>query len=107
MLAESQRLQAELNDILVELRGDRTKSRRNVFTPPSISERMSRIVGSQWDTTAAPTETERQAFQFAAEAFAVQLDRLHALADDLESFESRLEAAGAPWTPGRLPEWSN
>jgi hypothetical protein len=105
LLAESQRLQTKLDDILVQLRGDSTKSRRNVFTPPSISDRVDRIVGSQWDTTSAPTQTEKDAYGWAADAFSTQLSRLHEFANDLEAFEDQLEAAGAPWTPGRLPEW--
>jgi hypothetical protein len=106
LLAESQRLQTELDDILLQLRGDTTRKKRNVFTPPSISERVNRIVGSQWDTTSAPTLTNLKDYQWAAEAFATELDRLKVLSAALDSFESQLEAAGAPWTPGRLPEWS-
>jgi photosystem II stability/assembly factor-like uncharacterized protein len=106
LLAESQRLQKELDDILVELRGDRTRQQRNVNTPPSISSRVSRVVGSQWDTTSAPTQTQRDAYGWAADAFSNELARLQTLATDLDAFESRLEAAGAPWTPGRLPNWT-
>jgi photosystem II stability/assembly factor-like uncharacterized protein len=106
LLAESQRLQTELNDILVELNGDETRENRNVFTPPSISERVNRIVRSQWDTTSAPTQTNKDGYEWAADAFSKELGRLKALASDLETFESQLEAAGAPWTPGRLPNWT-
>jgi hypothetical protein len=106
MLAESQRMQTELNDILVQLRGDRTRSRRNVNTPPSISSRVFTIVYSQWDTTSAPTKTELDGYTWAAEAFATELTRLKTLFADLETFETQLEAAGAPWTPGRLPDWT-
>jgi photosystem II stability/assembly factor-like uncharacterized protein len=105
-LAESQRLQTELDDILVKLRGDRTRSRRNVDTSPSISQRVSRIVGSRWDSTSALTKTELDSYTWAADAFSVELDRLETLFTDLEAFEKQLEAAGAPWTPGRLPSWS-
>jgi photosystem II stability/assembly factor-like uncharacterized protein len=105
LLAESQRLETELADILVELRGDETKEKRNVFIPPSISERVNRIVGSQWDSTAAPTATNVQDYEWAAEAFSTELDRLKSLASEIDRFEQRLESAGAPWTPGRLPEW--
>jgi photosystem II stability/assembly factor-like uncharacterized protein len=106
MLAESQRLQTEIDDILVELSGDETRENRNVFTPPSISERVNRIVGSQWDTTSAPTQTKKDGYEWAADAFAKELARLRALASDLDAFENQLEAAGAPWTPGRLPNWT-
>jgi len=106
MLAESQRLQTEIDDILVELNGDETRENRNVFTPPSISERVNRIVSSQWDTTSAPTKTKMDGYDWAAEAFATELGRLNVLATELEAFENQLEAAGAPWTPGRLPNWT-
>ena len=106
MLAESKGLQTEIDDILVELNGDETRENRNVFTPPSISERVNRIVRSQWDTTSAPTQTKKDGYEWAADAFAKELGRLKALASDLETFESQLEAAGAPWTPGRLPNWT-
>ncbi|MBD3856251.1 MAG: hypothetical protein IFK92_06915, partial [Acidobacteria bacterium] len=99
-------LQTEIDDILVELNGDETRENRNVFTPPSISERVNRIVRSQWDTTSAPTQTKKDGYEWAADAFAKELGRLKALASDLETFESQLEAAGAPWTPGRLPNWT-
>ena len=107
MLAESQRLQTEIDDILFELSGDDTRGDRNVFTPPSISDRVNRIVGSQWDTTSAPTQTEKDGYEWAADAFSIELTRLKSFASDLESFENQLEAAGAPWTPGRLPDWTN
>jgi len=106
LLAESQRLQTELDDIVVELSGDETRENRNVFTPPSISERVNRIVRSQWDTTSAPTQTKKDGYEWAADAFSKELGRLKALASDLETFENQLEAAGAPWTPGRLPNWT-
>jgi hypothetical protein len=106
LLAESQRLQAELDDILVQLSGDETRSNRNVFTPPSVSSRVYRIVRSHWDTTSAPTRTEKDGYEWAADAFENELARLKSLASDLVTFESQLEAAGAPWTPGRLPNWT-
>src|SRR5205807_2577082 len=32
--------------------------------------------------------------------------QLDTLAEDLSKLEKDMEAAGAPWTPGRMPEWS-
>ena len=106
MLAESQRLQTELDDIIVKLSGDETRQDRNVFTPPSISDRVNRIVGSHWDTTSAPTQTEKDGYEWAATAFSTELGKLKSFASDLDAFESQLEAAGAQWTPGRLPNWT-
>ena len=47
-----------------------------------------------------------QDYEWAAEAFATELNRLKVLSSDLDAFEQQLESAGAPWTPGRLPEWT-
>ncbi len=105
LLAETQRLGGELNEILVALRGDPTKSARNVFQPPSIEDRIERIAGDQWYTTQAPSTTHQQAYRWAAEAFTAELERLRNLFAQLEDLEDELEAAGGPWTPGRLPEW--
>ena len=62
-----------------------------------------RIAGSQWYTTQAPTQTNRDTFKWAGEAYDAELERLRKLFDDLRALEERMEAAGAPWTPGRLP----
>jgi photosystem II stability/assembly factor-like uncharacterized protein len=103
LIAEMQRLQEELNSILLVLRGDPAKSERNVFQPPSIKERVDRIAGSQWYTTSAPTQTNRQTLQWANDAFNVERMRLRKFFYDLRALEARMEEVGAPWTPGRLP----
>ena len=104
-LAEARRLQTELDDLRVELVGDPTKAERNVFTPPSIYGRVNRIVGSQWNTTQGPTETQMDAYGWAGDAFTNALGRLNVLIADVQQLERELELAGAPWTPGRIPVW--
>jgi hypothetical protein len=104
-LVEARRLQREIDDIQIELSGDPTKQERNVFTPPSISHRVNRIVRSQWTTTLGPTRTQRDNYGWAADAFAVALDRLRTVMTELQALEGELELAGAPWTPGRVPAW--
>jgi hypothetical protein len=104
-LATARAFQAELDDIEISLIGDPTKAGRNVFTPPSISDRVDRIVSGLWTTTQGPTQTQRDTYGWAGEAFAGELDRLNSLITELEAFEAELETAGAPWTPGRVPTW--
>jgi exonuclease VII small subunit len=62
-----------------------------------------RIASDQWYTTQAPTTTHERAYAWASEAFEAELAKLKELVVDLESLEERAEAAGAPWTPGRMP----
>ncbi|MEM6455319.1 MAG: glycosyl hydrolase [Acidobacteriota bacterium] len=104
--AEVEALHDRLDAIQLAMRGDATRGERNVFTPPSIVQRVERIVSDQWWTTQAPTQTHRQAFGWATEAFAPQHKALAALVSDLEALEARAEAADVPWTPGRMPTWS-
>ena len=98
---------ATLTEIVRALRGDRAARARNENTPTSIVERAQSIVEDGWASTAAPTQIQRDAYAIAGEELAVQLARLRPLVEkDLAALERAMEAAGAPWTPGRLPDWS-
>jgi hypothetical protein len=60
-----------------------------------------------WATTAGLTNTQRRAYEIAADEFGDVLGRLQTLVEqDLAAFEKRAEDAGAPWTPGRVPRWT-
>ncbi len=106
LLADTQQLEDQLNKLLIELRGDRMLSRRMEPTPPSISGRINSVVSDQWYVTSAPTKTQEDNYGYAAEAFARVLADLRTLVEtDLRQLESKLDEAGAPWTPGRFPTW--
>ncbi len=104
-LTELATIEGELNDIQVVLTGDRSKARRNEPVDPSIAGRIDRVVQGQLSTTQPPTNTNRSGFEWASEAFAEQLGALRALDGRLGALEDALEVAGAPWTPGRFPDW--
>jgi photosystem II stability/assembly factor-like uncharacterized protein len=92
--------------ILRALRGDVILRGRNENTPISISERVQTIIGDLSNTLAKPTGTDREGYAIAGGEFADQLSKLRTLMDvDLKELEHALDIAGAPWTPGRLPEW--
>ena len=79
---------------------------RNEPTPPAILDRVQSIVDTQWNATSAPTATSEEAYAFAAQEFKGELDKLRQLVlVDLKKIEDRMEATGAPWTPGRIPIW--
>jgi photosystem II stability/assembly factor-like uncharacterized protein len=95
-----------MNELLRLLRGDGTLRARNEGTPPSITERIENITGDQWQSTSAPTQTQIDAYRIAGEEFLPLLGGLRTLVDvQLKGVENILEKAGAPWTPGRIPEW--
>jgi photosystem II stability/assembly factor-like uncharacterized protein len=99
-------LDDRLADLRTELFGDRTVGSRSEPTSPGILDRVLRSVYGGWTVTAAPTTTHRRGYEIAAEEFEGWLARLRTLVDrDLAALEDEMEAAGAPWTPGRVPTW--
>lgn len=106
LAATARTLEQQLNEIRVPLTGDPTVSRRGEPTPASISARVGEVVRYFWGQSGAPTATQRQNLQWAGEAFGPVRARLEQLVErDLRALESAAEAAGAPWTPGRVPKW--
>ena len=106
LLAEATTLDKRTNDILRALRGDNALRARNMNLPPSIGERVGDIVGGQRMSTARPTQTQMNQYAAAAQDFETTLAQLRQLIEgDLLRLEKQMEAAGAPWTPGRIPEW--
>jgi hypothetical protein len=99
-------LEKRKNDILRALSGDTAARQRNMNTPPSINDRIGYVVGAQRMSTSRPTQTQQAQYAAAAQDFEGVLVQLRQLIEvDLTRLEKQLEAAGAPWTPGRIPEW--
>jgi hypothetical protein len=101
-------LDRRTNEILQALSGDTAARRRNMNTPLSINDRVSYVVGAQRMAISRPTQTQLNQYNAAAQDFEGVLVQLRQLIEvDLARLEKQLEAAGAPWTPGRIPEWRN
>jgi photosystem II stability/assembly factor-like uncharacterized protein len=99
-------LEKRANEIIRALSGDAEARRRNMITAPSINDRVGYVVGAQRMSTARPTQTQVNQYAAAAQDFETVLGQLRQLIEvDLSRLEKQLEAAGAPWTPGRIPEW--
>ena len=97
-------LEKENNEILRALRGDVTLARRSENVPMSIVERVETIVGNESASLQRPPGTDVQMYAVAGQEFAGVREKLRVLVDvDLKALEQALDAAGAPWTPGRLP----
>jgi hypothetical protein len=101
-------LEKRVTEILRALNGDTSARQRNMNTAPSINDRVGYVVGAQRMSTSRPTQTQVNQYAAAAQDFEGVLTQLRQLVDvDLTKLEKQLEAAGAPWTPGRIPEWKD
>ena len=95
-------LRKELDALATQMNGDRTLRRFQEPSLPSITDRIFTIVGGHWNTRLGPTQTHRDSLRVAAEQLGSVQETLRRLIEtDLAQIEEQLEAAGAPWTPGR------
>ena len=99
-------IKKELDELNEELNGDRLKADYEGSSPTSVKERVDLITGALWTTTAAPTTTFKKSYDAAANKFGDLLTKLKSIDSEIKSVESKLEKYGAPYTPGRFPEWN-
>ena len=108
LMNDAAALEKRKNEILKALSGDQALRQRNFNLPPSINERVGAVVGASRMSTARPTQTQMDQYTHAAAEFEGVLAQLRQLIEvDLQKLEKQMEAAGAPWTPGRIPEWKD
>ena len=87
------------------MNGDGSLTRREFEALPGINGMINGIAGSLWNTTSGVNGNLEQAYQHAAQKFAGVHTEVKAVDGDLKALEQQLEKAGAPYTPGRLPDW--
>jgi photosystem II stability/assembly factor-like uncharacterized protein len=106
MMGQARALEHRLADLRQQLSGDATLRKHEEPVPPSIVDDVQNAVAGQWFQTHGPTATHQKSYENAATRFAPVLEQLRTLVDtDLAALQKQAEAAGAPWTPGRVPEW--
>src|SRR5205814_339941 len=94
-----------LRDISTTLNGDVEIRRHEEPTAPSLSDRIDRVVGGSWTSTSKPTATHQRAYEIASTSLTRVIADLRGTLDALRALGDRAEAAGASWTPGRVPDW--
>jgi chromosome segregation ATPase len=103
---EATNLEKRLSEINRALRGDPVLRSRDEPTVESISDRVNSAAGVMRLTTGKPTKTALETWQIAADELSAEIPKLRRLIEtDIRALEKQLDAAGAPPTPGRLPDW--
>ncbi|MCH9651324.1 MAG: glycosyl hydrolase [Deltaproteobacteria bacterium] len=102
LLANLHRVEEKLFDVRKELLGDRVRRSLREPTTPSVLGRLYSVIGGHWDTRQGPTQTHRDSLEVARTSYRDLAAGLRQILDqDVRAIEEALEAAGAPWTPGR------
>lgn len=100
-LLKARALRGELLDLRVLLSGDDTVGARQEPTLPGLLGRIGDVTGSVWATTQLPTATQRQNLTWVEAGLTGVTQRLDSALATLKGLEAALEAAKAPYTPGR------
>ncbi|HEX9185747.1 MAG TPA: glycosyl hydrolase [Vicinamibacteria bacterium] len=100
--AELAAIRSDLHAIDEALAGNRARASVEDDGPHTVTRRVAAAaMGTRWSTY-GPTPTHRRSLEIAEKELASLRERLNALLEErLPAFERKLEAAGAPWTPGR------
>ena len=107
LAAKADSIEQRNREILRALRGDVELQKRNEQVASSINDRVKAVLEGERFSLAKPTQTHVDDYNIAAADFSEQLGKLRALVEvDMAKLNKNMEAAGAPWTPGRVPEWS-
>ena len=88
-----------------KLNGDRLIDQYEGVAPTSLKGRVDMITSALWTTTSAPTTTFKQSYNAAADQFEGLLRTLKSIDNSIKAIELQMEKNGAPFTPGRFPEW--
>ncbi|MEQ8767087.1 MAG: glycosyl hydrolase, partial [Planctomycetota bacterium] len=99
---EARRLELALMDAGEKLSGDPTPGRYEEVGDPSILSRLRTAYFGSFGQSYGPTQTHRRQVEIAKEEYAAVKDDIRSLVEtDVEELKKKLDAAGAPWTPGR------
>jgi photosystem II stability/assembly factor-like uncharacterized protein len=101
LLGRVRALQDRVADLGLRLWGDPVRGQLREPSTPTIVGRVGQVADGHWWTTEPPTETFRTSVEIAAGQLGEVEETFLQMSEEIEVLEEALEAAGAPWTPGR------
>lgn len=108
LMEKANKIENELDHILWKFNGQSPKASREENRPalPSLNERLNAIMYAHWSSTSDVTQTQKEQYNILVEEFPPVIDELKTINNtEIKELENELDKLGAPYTPGRLPEW--
>jgi photosystem II stability/assembly factor-like uncharacterized protein len=97
-------IEAKIKSLELKLNGDRTASRLDIGTPPSVRGRVGSVLYESMGSTSGPTQTHIEGYAIALEEFKPLLDEVRVIVEqDMQTLNDTLVKAGASYTPGTMP----
>ena len=102
-------VESQLDEILWKFNGQQAKasSEENWPAVPSINNRLRSIIWVHWRSTSAVTQSQIDIFEILKEEVPPVIEEIRTIQNvSIPEIEKELDRMGAPWTPGRIPEWN-
>jgi hypothetical protein len=106
MKNQAQGIKEDLEKITYQLNGTPAKASFEEVPPEPmpLTNRLNETVFASWQSTSAPTETQKMNYNIVKEAMPELLSKLKKADAGLKALETKLDELKAPYTPGRFPK---
>jgi hypothetical protein len=104
-MKEAERLNDELDKIMYIFNGPEAKASQEELPPMAmpLSQRLSEMASASYGTSGDISTIAIEQLNILKSEFPPVLERVRKAGEDLEKLNKQLDAAKAPWTPGRIP----
>ena len=94
-------LEQKQSELSTQLYGDRIRRSKDISVEPAIAGRLNQVLYGLSETSLPPTQTHRTNVTLARQGFDQFKVSLQDFWSELETYETQVQQAGAPYTPGR------
>jgi hypothetical protein len=105
LMKEAERIDAELDNIMFIFNGPEAKASEEELPPMDmpLSGRLNEMASASYGTSGDITAIAKEQLDILKTEFPPVLARVKKAGEDLQNLHKQLDAAKAPWTPGRVP----
>ncbi|MCK4700114.1 MAG: hypothetical protein KAT38_07255, partial [Bacteroidales bacterium] len=108
MITEAKRIRNEIDEIKFVFYGHEAKASWEEVPPGQmpLQRRLRNMAYTHYGSTSPLTQTEKDAYSILFEKLPPLIEKLKKIGEqELKELEKQMDKAGAPWTPGRIPDW--
>ncbi len=105
LMKEATRINDELNKIMFIFNGPQAKASQEELPPIDmpLADRLSEMASASYGNSSDISGIAREQLDILKREFPPILERVKKAGGDLQTLDKQLDAAKAPWTPGRVP----
>ena len=107
LITKAGELEKRLEDVVFTFNGPQAKASREEIPPSPVplNNRLRAVIYASYMNTSGATQTQLDSYAILSEELPPALGELKSIDQELKKLNNELDALGAPWTPGRVPDW--